>query len=335
MNSKFTAVTLAVAIAGLLGATAADAKRVGGGKSLGKQSNTVQREAAPTAPGTPAGQPGAAQAPAVAPRPAAAPAAAAAAAPARSRWMAPLAGLAAGLGLAWLAHSLGFGEGLANMLTLLLLGLAAFMLIRFFLSRRKAAAGPQPAYGAAYAAGSAGGSMLGGEASVPQRETYAQQMQREALQRESLKAAPVAAVGGAAAASAVAGAGTPFGIPEGFDVAGFVRNAKVMFTRLQASFDAADLNDLREFTTPEMYAELKIDIDERGAQRNVTEVVTLNAELLGIESDAIEHTASVRFSGLLREADDAAPASVDEVWNLTKPVAGQGGWVLAGIQQLS
>src|SRR5690606_10181306 len=105
------------------------------------------------------------------------------------------------------------------------------------------------------------------------------------------------------------------------------------FVRLQAVFDAADLNDLREFTTPEAYAELALQIRERGNAANRTDVVTLDAKLIGIESTANEHVASVRFSGMIREEVDGEAQPFDEVWNLVKPVAG-GGWVLAGIQQL-
>ncbi|HVL59347.1 MAG TPA: Tim44-like domain-containing protein, partial [Burkholderiaceae bacterium] len=123
-------------------------------------------------------------------------------------------------------------------------------------------------------------------------------------------------------------------VPAGFDVEGFLRNAKVYFIRLQAAFDAADLNDLREFTSPQMFAELKMQIDERRGAANVTEVVALDAELLGVHSSEHEHLASVRFTGLIREAAGATAQPFDEAWNFTRPAHGGGGWVLAGIQQL-
>jgi predicted lipid-binding transport protein (Tim44 family) len=91
------------------GAWSADAKRMGGGGSLGKQSsNVTQREAAPRAP-----QQAPAQQQAATPKPAALPPRRCAA---KKPWGAMLGGLAAGLGLAWLAHSLGLGEAFANML---------------------------------------------------------------------------------------------------------------------------------------------------------------------------------------------------------------------------
>jgi len=41
----------------------------------------------------------------------------------------------------------------------------------------------------------------------------------------------------------------------------------------------------------------------------------------------------VRFTGTMRV--DGELETFDEVWNLTKPVDGKTGWLLAGIQQLS
>jgi predicted lipid-binding transport protein (Tim44 family) len=84
-----------------------------------------------------------------------------------------------------------------------------------------------------------------------------------------------------------------------------------------------------------MFAELRMQIQERGASPNATDVVQLNAELLGIETGQNDYLASVKFSGLIKEAPDASAAEFAEIWNLSKPTSGQGGWVLAGLQQLS
>ncbi|HEY5634972.1 MAG TPA: TIM44-like domain-containing protein [Burkholderiaceae bacterium] len=286
----------------------AEARRLGGGGFIGRQSGGVtQRQAAP-----PAGQ-GASQAQPAAPRPnpATAPQ------PAGSRWLAPLAGLAAGLGLAALASYLGFGEELASLMLAMLLAFAAVVVVRMIIARR---AGARPAVQGAYS--SAG---VGSEASV----RYAPIPEQPAF-----PAAQPGAFGAGAAASAGEG-GANFRIPADFDVDAFVRNAKVQFVRLQAAFDASDLNDLREFTSPEMFAELKMQIAERGASPNRTDVVQLDAELLGIESSERDHLASVRFHGLIREVESAPAHAFDEVWNLSKPAQGAGGWVLAGIQQLN
>ena len=126
-----------------------------------------------------------------------------------------------------------------------------------------------------------------------------------------------------------------WGIPSDFDAATFLRSAKVHFLRLQAAWDAKNLADIREFTTPEVFAEIRMQIAEDGGTRNHTDVVNLEAELLGIEDDRDDYLASVRFSGTIREAEGEAAQPFEEVWNLSKPKTGRGGWLLAGLQQLS
>jgi predicted lipid-binding transport protein (Tim44 family) len=318
---------IAVFAAASIGLADAEAKRVGGGKSVGKQapSSTIQRDATPSAPAggaSSAQSPGGATATPATPAPAAsatAPRAGqpAAAAPAKpgNRWLGPIAGLAAGLGLAALASHLGFGEGLASFMMIALMVIAAVVVVRMIMARR-AASQPQPAVAGAY-----GYTGLGQEASVPNWQAP----QVPAASRDQ----PVDAV--RAAAQPIADGH----VPAGFDVDGFVRNAKVYFVRLQAAFDAGDTADLREFTSPEMFAELKLEIDERQGAANQTDVVTLDGRLLGVEADGSEQLASVRFTGMLRERQDAPAEPFDEVWNFTRPTAGQGGWVLAGIQQLA
>jgi predicted lipid-binding transport protein (Tim44 family) len=122
------------------------------------------------------------------------------------------------------------------------------------------------------------------------------------------------------------------GIPAGFDVPGFLRAAKSNFIKLQIANDTGKLDELREVTTPEMYAVLSEDLRSGGTRQ--TDVVTLNADLLEVATEGDRHWASVRFSGLVSEAPGAAPAGFEEVWNLCKPVDGSGGWQLAGIQQM-
>ena len=120
-----------------------------------------------------------------------------------------------------------------------------------------------------------------------------------------------------------------------FDVPAFLRNSKTYFIRLQAAWDKADINDIREFTTPEMFAELRLEIQERGASPNHTDVVSIDAQMLGVETVGSDYLASVKFSGMIKEAENMPAAPFTEVWNMSKPTSGQGGWVLAGIQQLS
>ncbi len=236
-------------------------------------------------------------APAVAPTPA--PAAAPAAAPARSPWMGMLGGLALGAGIGALLNHFGLGGlgGFGGILMALLAGVAVVFLVRMLLNRNQA----QPLQYAGTGTASNGPAALS-----PQ------------------------AVGGGAAVAATTGS-----IPAGFDVDGFVRQAKLNFIRLQAANDAGNLEDIRAFTTPEMYAEIQMEYQERNRAVQQTDVIQLNAELLDIANEEARQIASVRFHGSIRENANAAPEAFDEVWHLTKPVDGSHGWVIAGIQQYS
>ena len=122
-------------------------------------------------------------------------------------------------------------------------------------------------------------------------------------------------------------------VPPGFDAGAFLRGAKMNYVKLQMANDSGDLDELREFTTPEMFEELRRDIEARRAPQQ-TDVVTLNADLLEVATEGEAHWASVRFSGMVRETPGGAPAGFEEVWNLRKPVDGSTGWLLAGIQQM-
>lgn len=119
-------------------------------------------------------------------------------------------------------------------------------------------------------------------------------------------------------------------LPAGFDAAGFLRAAKLNFLRLQAANDAGRLEEIREFTTEELYDALKGEAGARGE----TEVLGLEADLLELATEGDRHWASVRFSGAVREAPGAAPEAFAEIWNLVKPADGSSGWLLAGIQQM-
>ncbi|PWF54744.1 Tim44 domain-containing protein [Massilia glaciei] len=130
-------------------------------------------------------------------------------------------------------------------------------------------------------------------------------------------------------------AAAPWGVPSTFDADGFLRHAKASFIRMQAAWDKADVDDLRKFTTPQVFAELSQQIVQRGAVGEVTEVVAIDAELLGIENMEKNFLASVKFTGMLTSAPGTEAVPFAEVWNMSKPVAGGTGWVLAGIQQLS
>ncbi|CAG2148740.1 hypothetical protein LMG31506_03870 [Cupriavidus yeoncheonensis] len=322
IRGKFLVGSLIAAIA--LGvALDANAKRMGGSRSIGKQSSTVtqQRQQAP-AQQTPSQQPAQQPAQQAAPATAGAAGAAAAAAPKRN-WGGILGGIAAGLGIGALLSHFGLGGAMAGFLSnLILIALVAFVAIWLI---RKFRGGSQRSQQPAYAgAGNAGG-----------LDHNAEPMLRQQASSPTPAANPVMPAAGAAAVAAEAVAQQPWGVPADFDTEAFLRNAKVHFVRLQAAWDAGNLDDIREFTTPEMFAEIKMDLSERGAEVNKTDVVTLEAQMLGIESSPNQHLASVRFSGMIRERAGEAAQPFAEVWNLAKPVSGAGGWLLAGIQQES
>lgn len=280
-------------------------RRLGGGRTFGKPSQTLQQRQATPAQQTPQAQQTA---------PTQAPGAGAATAPRPNPLKGALVGLAAGLGLAALASWLGFGDTLAVVMLVALIGLLITMGVGLLM--RRAAA--QPAYqGAA-------------DRSYPPQPPEAMPRPIE----RSAAVQPTVRPGSAMDEFARGGASLdqPWGIPAGFDADGFLANAKSYFTRLQSAWDRSDLDELSEFTTTEMFTALTHELRSR-AGAGKSEVLTLDAKLLGIESNAGEHLASVRFTGTLRNAGELEP--FDEVWNLTKPIDGKTGWLLAGIQQLA
>jgi len=285
----------------------AEAKRLGGGKSSGMQRQNVTAPAA-----TPGGSPANA-APTTAGAAAAAPGAAAAAAPKRN-WMGPIAGLAAGLGIAALLSHLGMGEAVANMLMIGLLVMAVLMVVGFVMRKRAQGQGPALA-----------GAGAGGMARTPQEPNAFRtpaQPQGGSLIGSRL--------GGGIAPAAAAGVGS---IPADFDVPAFVRNAKAQFLALQAANDARDLDRLRDFLTPEMFDAVRADIAEAGTAPQQTEVFGLEAQVLDVAQEDSRYVVSVRFTGSVRDQQGAVPEDLDETWHLTKPRSGFGGWVVAGIQQ--
>ena len=276
-----------------------DAARLGGGKSIGRTpSAPMQRQATPA----PAAKP-----PQAAPAPT--PAAAPAATPSRfGGFGGILGGLAAGLGLGYLFSHLGMGEmgsGIASLITgvliAFLIGMVALFILRRFV----------PAFSKSNPASVDGGM---------QRASYGATPRQQEPTFAPTASTPVVEA--------------PLDVPPGFDEYSFLENAKQYFIKLQKAWDIGDLHSLREFATPEMYATLQQDLQARFEASNQTDVVTLEARLLGMETAAGSYLCSVQFSGLIREQVGAPANSFSEIWNLSKPVEGPGGWVLAGIQQV-
>ena len=304
-----------------------EAKRMGGGKSTGMQRDMPARTSPDAAPGKPA-------TPAQAAPGTPAAAGAAAAAPKRN-WMGPLAGLAAGLGIAALLSHLGMGEGMANILMMVLLAAAAFFVIRF-LMRRFAGGGTgmgQPAL-----AGAVAGT---GQASPTwPRSVDAQPLQRNAVAQEpafepAVSAPASGSATGASLAPAAAAGVTRAFVPAAFDSESFARTAKMIFIRLQTAHDTADLDDLRRFTTPELFASLRLDIQERGTTVQHTDVAKVEAEVLDVVDEADRQIVSVRFHGDVVEEKGAAATTFNEVWHLVKPHDDSRAWAIAGIEQLN
>lgn len=304
MKSWILALSMAV-MATAFSPADVQAKRLGGGGYSG-----MQRQLPPRS--TPDASPSPAPAKPAQATPTTSPAGVTPAAPApRRSWMGPLAGLAAGLGLAALASHFGMGAEFGNLLLVMLLGLLGFAAIRFMMGRMASPA-TQPAMpghtGLRFANEAPMGSGGGND-----------------VQASTAAAAPPSAPSGARFAR-------PTLLPSGFDQAEFERIAKLTFIRMQAANDTADLADLRQFTTPEMYAAIKLDLQDRVDREQRTDVVRVDAEVIDVVEEATRQVVSVRYHGTIREEADGPVIAFDEVWHLVKPREG-GQWAIAGIQQ--
>jgi predicted lipid-binding transport protein (Tim44 family) len=275
----------------------AEAARFGGARSIGKQrSSPTMREAQK-------------EAPSAAP---AAPTQAASGTPPRTQpqpgFMGRWGGMLAGLGIGALLGSMfggSLGGGMGGLLSLLLIGGAIYLLFRFLASRRQSAAPPMQ---------------------------YAGMDSRAAAEPMNFETRSLPSGQSASAALEPSAAN----LPPGFEVEPFIRQAKTAFIRLQAANDAQDLDDIRDYTTPEMYAEIAMQVRERAGAAQKTEVLTLNAQLLEAVIEGDYAIASVRYSGLIRETSGANADSFDEVWHVRKNVKDpKSTWLIAGIQQVA
>jgi predicted lipid-binding transport protein (Tim44 family) len=320
MKTWLMAALMAVVAVGFM-PTPADAKRFGGGGFSGMNRNMPAR----TAPNAPPPKQPAAPAQTTPAQAAPGAAAAAPAAAAGRSWMGPIAGLAAGLGIAALMSHLGLGEAFGNFLMLALLAVAAIFLVRF-LMRRFAPAQQGRTQFAAAGAGAAGVRPAASPSAWAPAAGHAAP-QPTALQPAADPAEPAVAEPAASAAL------PKVFVPATFDSEAFERVAKMIFIRMQAANDTADLNDLRSFTTPEMYAAVKLDLHERGNGAQHTDVVHVDAKVLDVAQEDERQVVSVRFLGQLREEDGGPLVDFDEVWHLVKPLDDSRSWAIAGIEQ--
>jgi predicted lipid-binding transport protein (Tim44 family) len=303
MSKSLLSIALALLI-GFFSLTAEASKRMGSGKSMGQQSNNVSQ--------TQGTKPAQNAAPA-------SPASSASAAPPSRPWGAMLGGLAAGLGLAWLASSLGLGEAFGQIIMFGLIALAIMMAVGFFMRRRAAAN-----------MGSSPGSLAyqGASASYPAQQPAAVFKAQSNTQTTNT---------GSMIGSAVSSFQPNWSIPTGFDVDGFLTKAKENFVVMQDAWDRSDTSSLRQLMTDNMLNEIKAQITERDAaskvvQMSLTEVVSLDAKLLGIEESDDGYLASIEFTGMIREESNALPESFKEIWNMSRSKHDNSGWLLAGIQ---
>lgn len=198
-----------------------------------------------------------------------------------SKWLAPLAGLAAGGLLAYLFMGHGVGTGILSWLLLAGVGLMLWNAIR---------GKWQPA--------------------TPQQR-HANPYAHQFTANDSYQSS-----------------NNVVNFPSGFNADEFLREAKVKFIRLQAAYDAKNLQDIREFSSPEVFAEIQMQLQERGDAENHTEVVNLDAKLL----EATPEVVSVHFSGLIRENPQDSTALFNEIWHFRKEETKQN-WIVAGVQQ--
>ena len=296
---KSVLISLALVFASV---SSVDAARLGGGRSFGRApSAPIQRQAAPVQ--KPA-QPAQAQPAPTAPQ-----------APAPSRFGGMggiLGGLAAGLGIGYLLSHFGLGEAASSLITGLLIAMIAGFVIMFLIRKIL------PALSGA-----------GQNTNVPPA----------AVPRSNLDQTPRQEPGFTPAANAYSGVSAAdekfeSTIPAGFDERTFLENSKQYFVNLQKAWDLGDLAALGEFTTPDMFATIQQDLAGRSDSANQTDVLSIDAKLLGIETSEAHYFCSVQFKGMIREQPGAPASDFSEIWNLSKPVNGPGGWVLAGITQL-
>jgi len=298
MKKIFTYLTLAIFSFGLFAFDAVEveaAKRMGGGKSIGSQRQSInQQQAAPNNPK---------QSPTTAP---------AGTPPSTgSKWGGALAGLAAGGLLAALFMGGAFENiNMMDMLVLALLIGGAFFVIRML---RKP------------------------KASEPMGRMQYSGMGTNTQDRFNV---PPFGSGAGATSTADSNATTSYqqqpNIPADFKVEPFLRSAKDSFIRLQAAHDRGDINEVRDYTTPEMLSEITTQITQRNGASQRTEVMFIDAHLLEVETTQDTAIASVRFTGQLRELPDGEAEPFDEIWHVQKDLRDpKGAWLLAGIQQIS
>jgi predicted lipid-binding transport protein (Tim44 family) len=220
-----------------------------------------------------------------------------------------------------------------SLMLILLAVVVVFAVFRMLAGRRQASAGQygQPAM----AKSGYGNNELGAEAR-PSNVSWPAQM----------GSSGGGSAGGGAGGSGYAGAAGVGGAAQvaatdvsAEEIAQFVKVASEQFNKLQSIWDSGDIHTLAEFCTPEMTRELSHQIAGRKGSQNLTQVVQLDSEWLGMADSQDDFgkpvdEVHIRFSGLIREAADAAASDFNEIWTLHRVKNGDTGWQLAGITQV-
>lgn len=290
----FTVALMSLGLLFALGLQTAEAKRIGSGGSMGQQKQSFSREATPPA----AANPGRTAA--------AAPATAGGA----SKWLGPLAGLAAGGLLAAMFFGGAF-DGLKPMDFLLIVAFAigAFLIFRALRKPATPASSPYATAGApdTNPIGAANSGRM--NAQTANTTGYSP----DAFMRSSPAVLTDA--------------------PQWFDEQSFVQGAKNHFTNLQKHWDSNELNAMREYFTPELFTELAAERARIGNENNVTDVQNLDAQLLDLSREQNFVVASVLFQGQVRE-NYGQPEAIAEIWHVRHAAdTAQGDWLISGIQQ--
>jgi predicted lipid-binding transport protein (Tim44 family) len=241
--------------------------------------------------------------------------------------------------LAWLANSLGMGEGFGQMLMFGLLALGIMMAVGWFMRSRKAAQAQHGGAPSPFAFQGASPSPVAASPAAYSPANVGNDASARPWERNSMSfdGGDAGNAPGSMIGSAIVGS-QGWGVPAGFDADGFLSAAKANFVTLQAAWDRSDINALRAMMTDTMLREIQTQLAEReahtGVPANQTDVVKIEAQLLGIEDLGEAYMASVEFNGMIREEPTAAPNPFREVWNMSKPKNGQSGWLVAGVQAL-
>ncbi|MBC3951413.1 MULTISPECIES: Tim44 domain-containing protein [Pseudomonas] len=279
---RFLSIAMALCI-GLTMSFEANAARFGGGKSMGSAPSHQSRQATPTTP---------AAAPTAAGRPAASGA---------SRWLGPLAGIAAG----GLLASMFMGDGFQGMqiFDILIMAVIAFLIFRFIAARRRKQQGEQMA--------TAAGPM------TYQRENAQQPAQNSIF-------------GGSGAASAAA---PVINAPAWFNETRFIEAARSHFQSLQQHWDANEMDKIEEFVTPQMLQFLKKERADLGDAFQSTYIDNLTVQLDGLDDRADKTIATLTFSGVSKSSRFDQGEVFSESWNMERAQGDNQPWLVAGIRQ--